>query len=498
MSALVVVKFPNENRTINVEFAQDLQTGESLVSASLLPSSPLGLTATIGSISGSLVPVTLGPGTDGQSYGVVVEGTTNTARVISKLVAVVCNSQIAYDYQNVNPDAFNDLIGELEAGQAAVGNASFLFPPGFDATGGAVTWDLIDRNGVVYSNGTSFDYQATPVASGVRVTAQAVVNVPSDALPTLQGQSYQLRWTLNLNGQTYFSFETLVVTSLNTVPQGVEDVIELVNSDIPVQVVFSRPYENVSFELFFENDRVVNTVPVPASRATKTPDGYLYTGVITGIPLEEKLEAYTIVWTGYNTNRPADRERLTGRVFITNASILSAAADLRLLINKSFTTIAHQEDMLFTEPLLLSYLRSGRDYFNGAGTGMLTAFTMLNAQGSIREFWIRCSAIAALRAQYLGEGEKAFNFSGQAISLDVDRTQYYQGLIDMLKSELDQELKPFKQNLIKKGIIGGDGNLDPNLGLRQRIGAAGAVGITLSPATGWSKWGARWGTSGRR
>lgn len=493
MNNLVVVKFPAETVARILDVTQDLQSGETVASAVIASVAPLGLTASVASTGLTQVNLSIGAGADGQSYGVQVDITTSTARVFSKLVAVVCNSQIAYDYQNVNLDAFSDLIGELEAGQAAVGHASFMFPLDFNAANGIVTWDLIDQNGVQYSSGTSFAYLATPLSNAVKVTAQAVVNVPSDALPTLEGQSYQIRWKLVVDGSPYYSFESLRVTSITTAPVGVEDVVEMEGVDIPVSIIFSKPYDTVNFELFtHDNQRVTPVIPVNATQSTKVSDGWYYKGELTGYALTTRLEPFTIIWTGRNANRPIDTDRQTGRVFVVNASILQAAADLRVNINKAHTTIAHEEDMIFTEALLLSYLRHGRDYFNGAGAGMLTSFTMVNAQGSIREFWLRASMVAALRAQYLAEGEKAFNFSGQAISLDVDRTQYYQGLADTLQQQLDNELKPFKQNLIKKGITGGDGNLDPNGGIPLRPGAIGAVGITITPATGWSKFGARW------
>ena len=256
--------------------------------------------------------------------------------------------------------------------------------------------------------------------------------------------------------------------------------------------MFEQPFEHVELVIYRENEVVVNTVAM--ANGQRTADGYLYSGSLTVPDLEARLEHYTIVWSAYNADAPGLKSRQTGRIFIVNPSILSATDDMKLLIQKSRTTVAHQQDLLFTIPLLLAYLRRGRDAFNGA-YGVLTSFTMMNAQGSVREFWLRTSEVVALRAQFLAEGEKVFNFSGQAISLDVDRTQYYQQLADTLQSQLDNEVKPYKTNLIIKGILGGDGNLNPAGGVGLRPGAIGAVGITLSPASPWSwgRLGGRWG-----
>jgi hypothetical protein len=282
-----------------------------------------------------------------------------------------------------------------------------------------------------------------------------------------------------------------VISGPNTVPVGVEDVVEMENNDITVSVVFESPFENVGLEVYHQNEKRIESVG--AAKWTKTPDGYLYVGTIQNpLNLPANLEAYTIVWSAWNNDQPNLKVRQVGRVFIVNASLMSATEDMRVMINKSRSTIAGAPDVLFSIPLLLAYLRRGKDAFNGA-YGVLTGFTMLNASGSIREFWLKFSEVLALRAQFLAEGEKVFNFSGQAISLDIDRTQFYSQLADNLQQIIDSEAKPFKQNLTIKGIITGDGNMGLDGGTAQRRGALGALGITLTPATGWGKFVARYG-----
>jgi hypothetical protein len=173
-------------------------------------------------------------------------------------------------------------------------------------------------------------------------------------------------------------------------------------------------------------------------------------------------------------------ERQTGRLFLVNASIMQAVTDMRTVISKAETTILGTRDILFTESLLLAYLRRGKDAFNVA-YGMFTAFDMSNAQGPVREYWMRYAEVYALRAQFLAEGEKVFNFSGQAIQLDSDRTSYYQQLADNIEQRISEECKMVKQNLIKKGILGGDGNLKDLTAMRH--GSNGAVAITITPAS---------------
>lgn len=491
MKSQVVVKFTTDSLPRQVDFSDVLLNGETISAGSLVVDPPSGLTVSVTSVDSQVANLNISGGVDLQSYGVALHVNTTAGHTYTKTLSIIVNDNLAYDYQNKNVDAFNTLVGSLEAGGAAIGNAAFMFPLGFDSDNGVVHWELLDKDGVLYSSGSAYDYDSVVLNDNVKVTASAVINTPSNMIPTLEGQTYQVRWSLVVDGSTYYSFEGLTITGPNTVPEGVEDVVELVGNNIPVSVVFHDSFEFVTFEVYNQNDLIIPPVNVP--NGTDVPDGRLYGGLITApLRMPAALESYTIIWSGWNSINQDAKVRQTGRIFVVNPSIMSAVDDMRIMINKSATTIAHKADLLFTTPLLLAYLRRGRDGFNGA-QGIFTGFTMLNATSSIREFWLRYSEVLALRAQFLAEGEKVFNFSGQAISLDVDRTQFYQSMADNLQQGIDNEVKPYKQNLVIKGHISGDGNLGPSGGSAQARGAAGAVGITLSPATNWGRYGARWG-----
>ena len=491
MNSNIVVKMPMDTRRVQVDFSDVFVGGETISAGAVTQVEPNSLPCSVISVASPFVTLEVVGGVDLQSYGINVTVNTTGANLYTKTVAVVVNSNMAYAYQVNNVDAFSNVVGTLEAGSAGIGSASFMFPLPFDPSNGNIQWDLLDKDGVVYSSGVAHSYEFANLSNDVKITAQAVINTPSDMIPTLEGQSYQIRWKLNIGGQTYYSFESLAVTGPSSVPEGVDDVVELAFNNIPVQVVFDEPFEYVTFEVYNQNTMCIPTVNITSN--VKTPNGYMYAGLIQSpLNMPANLESYTIVWSAWNANNPSGKVRETGRIFVVNPSIMSAVNDMHILINKSATTIAGQKDLLFTTPLLLAYLRRGRDGFNGA-QGVLTGFDMTNATGSVREFWLRYAEILALRAQFMAEGEKVFNFSGQAISLDVDRTGFYQTMADGIQSAVDAEVKPFKQNLVIKGHINGDGNLGFSNGSAQAPGAAGAVGISLSPATGWGKWSARWG-----
>jgi hypothetical protein len=123
------------------------------------------------------------------------------------------------------------------------------------------------------------------------------------------------------------------------------------------------------------------------------------------------------------------------------------------------------------------------DAFNGA-YGIFTNFTMTNALGPLREMWLLYAEKGALEAQALLEGEKMFDFQGAAISLNVDRTGMLDTAIGKIQQTLDAEVKPFKQNLLIKGITNGDGSGDGTGDFsKAKRGNMGSVGISIHPAS---------------
>lgn len=486
---LVYVKYPADTRVENIDLVAELTGGESLVSATLGAITPSGMVVGAPTVAGSVLTISLGAGADGVTYGFNVNVLTSLGRTLVVSIAVAINSQLAHQYQVRNPDAFNTLLGELDAGDAAVGRGHFLFPAGFNASGGYITWELIDQEGVFYSSGNAFSYTVVNNGVSTKISGEAVVNVPTDVPVTLDGQQYQLRWKLTIGTQEYFTFENLRVNAPLTVPQGADDVVEMVGDTARFSLTLDKPYDVVGLEVYRDNELIVPFVRVVDIR--RVADGYLYRGDIdtSAFPqVTASLEPYVVSWVYSMAADATHKNRQMSRLFVVNASILSATESMRDMINKAVMTIAHRQDLVFTVPALLSFLREGRDAFNGAW-GMFTNFTMTNAKGPIRYFWLNYAEVRALRSQFLAEGEKVFNFSGQAISLDVDRTGYYSQLADNLQQVLDNEAKPVKQNLIKKGVMGGDGS-DPGTGLHQ--GATGAVGITMTPATQYGKYAARY------
>lgn len=370
--------------------------------------------------------------------------------------------------------SFVNTFQQVTAGNTASTVASFTLPATMNVSGGNIAWDLLDADGLVYASGVGTAYSFTPVAQGVRVTANISVTTPSN-IPTNEiGTAYQVRFILTLvSGKNFINFTTLNVLPAVSVQQGSESLVVMVRDGFDISIVLPNTYATVSAQIFNGNNQI-NNVTYSAGVGVPTSDGYRYTVTIPQNTFTQaSLSPFSIIWSYANGGQPS---REIGKVFVVNPSILMAAEDLQDEINKARSHLGYKP--VFSTEEMLTYLRIGADRFNGYAN--VTKFTMTNATGPVRAFWLSFSKIVALRSQYMAEGEAAFDFQGQSVSLQVDRTQFYETLASAEENAINDPARQFKAILSKRGQIAGDGNVDPTA---LNFGAIACVGVGLSPVS---------------
>lgn len=137
-------------------------------------------------------------------------------------------------------------------------------------------------------------------------------------------------------------------------------------------------------------------------------------------------------------------------------------------------------ELEYVESDLLGYLYRGLAMFNSLPP-RATNFTGVNMQGPMLDAWVTCASIHALAAQFLAEGSLAFDFSGQTVSLNMDRTPAIEATLGRLENQLNTIVMPYKKLLGRAGEFEGDGSI----GGRRVDGAQkmGVLGVTVSPTT---------------
>lgn len=384
--------------------------------------------------------------------------------------------------------AFSNQLTSVVAGNSATTTAEFIVPSDLpNVSSGYINFDLLDANGVVYATGLATNYTATLIQNGSQITAQCNIAVPSTIPTTVIGTQYQLRLTLTLpdeDNQQFYIFSSIAVMPIVAVDLGAQDTVELVNSNVLMFLTLNQIYTNVSASIYSNNSLIAT--PITAGSPIATSDGYSYSVPISTLSyqLAASLSPYNVLWQYSNVSGPQYSEAAS--MYIVTPSIMVAIKDIVTMINKARGHFGYQP--IFNDVEVLTFLRAGMDLFNGQFNP--TNFNMTNAQGPIRYLWIACASIVALRSQYMMEGETQFNYSGSSVSLDVDRSQYYEGLASSIESSIQDPMQKLKINLAKRGLLSGDGSVSP---LALNYGAIGALGITASPvsnlrATNVSMW----------
>jgi len=507
-TTFVYYKDTNTDTVVQAELGSLLKSGEVVQSVELGSPTPVTvnpLQAELQEIQNATITVKLTGGGAGLSYGIDATVTTQT-RKFGILLAVTCNTQAGelIPYQTRSPDAFKDLVDTVQAGDSVMGTCVFSYPVDVDPSGGFVLYELLSEDGTVYAAGNAFEYKVEVTGFSNNVLARAVIVVPSDIPPTMEGQKYQLRWTIQRrqpDGSTVREFqgEAITVVGLVTVPVGVQPQVEMQGDPATLELVTDQMFDRVGISLYQVNLQLVPLTMIsdtskPATDApVKVASGWYYAGVLDTTNLKPSVKPYSVVWKFWESKYPARVYTERADLFILNPSLANAIDDVKAKINKARTTLYGAPDLLFPPTTIMTWLRRAMDAFNG-WMGISTNFTMTNALGGIREYWLMLAELFAIESQYLAEGEKAFDFQGQAISLNVDRTSYLDAAASKIQSRLDNELKPFKQNLIIRGNTGGDGSGgggaggDGSGGAGVARGATGAVGITISPASVWGRY----------
>ena len=143
------------------------------------------------------------------------------------------------------------------------------------------------------------------------------------------------------------------------------------------------------------------------------------------------------------------------KVWVITPQLMLTMSQLEDYLNKSRIENIIPE-LRYTTGDLVGYMERGLNIFNMIAHP--TYFNGLNMQGVMLDAHLLCSSYYALSAQLLAEGSLAFDFSGQGVSLNVDRTPQLEAALGRMEGLLDSRITPLKKELYKNGFLSGDGS----------------------------------------
>ena len=240
----------------------------------------------------------------------------------------------------------------------------------------------------------------------------------------------------------------------------------------------AKPGDELSMSLYFNNKAVFEALD---SKNTAVQIETMENKTIIDMPavVGKAAMAPLSLVVNHKPTRKIAATSYTYKVWAVTPQILLAARQLEDFIDKARIANIIPE-LEYTQSDLLEFLARGLMYFN-ALQPIMTAFTGTNMQGPLLNCWLVCSSQYALGAQAQAEGALAFDFGGQTVSLNIDRTPAIEAALGRIDAEIEGMVKPYKKLLGKTGVLDGDGSQGGKFidGSRNM----GVLGLSNTPMT---------------
>lgn len=305
------------------------------------------------------------------------------------------------------------------------------------------------------------------------------------ALPLLgveRPTDYKIRWRcIGQDGEKYQLYDTITVD-----PKSERRDSEIVVMESDTIAEFTLPFRydpSVLAEYtIYQNNTVAQATTALNSAPVVIDAGIDRTLVqVPTAPLIPALSSNLLTVRTTIRNRPKTYQY---KYWCITPQIAISMTHVEDFLNKSRIENVIPE-LAYTDGDLIGYLERGLNMFNSLA--VTTSFTGTNMQGPLMDNWLICATYWALSAQLLAEGSLAFDFSGQAISLNVDRTPQLEAALGRIEARIQDTVVPFKKLLGQQGILGGDGSAGKgSLRNPSNMGTLSLINAPTTRVNGWS------------
>lgn len=358
-------------------------------------------------------------------------------------------------------------------GQSAIFEALFFNDDGATPFAGiaSTTWVVRDPDNKLITQGSG----SQDIQNPARWTAS--ITIPSTAPATTTGRRYSILWSIKnakttLQYKDYFAVKPAVDFDIVDLDRLVIEKTNLIDS-LAIDVNSSITQLQIkllteSGQLVFDSG-VLSGGSLPPSINAQEYKVYTYQSpsVITDMTVAlNGFKPYIIEWV-YTADGIVEREYHF--MYVVNYRILSLSNSLRRFIDKAKSR--HPNPALqFTEVDLIEYLSQGVALINFTKP-TLTDWSIVTCPPSLHMGLIQAGAYCALSAQYIAEGQAAFSFNGQTVTLEVDRTQFIDTALGRMMEFIQTQIPIAKRMWLRSG--GNTGH------------AGGVLGVNVGPSLGW-------------
>lgn len=275
---------------------------------------------------------------------------------------------------------------------------------------------------------------------------------------------WRVDWLLVTNGNRQISRESnfVVVDNVEASPEerSYTNLTYIGNSERAV-IRFKNQQEQINVKLVDISG--AELVLTPGLQTLQSDGFYTY---YVDTPSLTASGCYLVVWTARQTVL-SPTTTMIQQIRVPEMLFWWSQPSLRMLIDKVQKKIGHVQ--AYSDADLYEYMLRGADYVNAVNP--ITGWNLMNWPDvfGMKNFLLLASAWWGLNAQYLSEGELAFQFSGQTVTLDVDRTGYYADAMNRLKEYLDSQLHITKLNMQRRVSVGSIATRPYDFGLQSLV-----------------------------
>ena len=306
----------------------------------------------------------------------------------------------------------------------------------------------------------------------------ASIVMPDTAAISTDVAKYVIEWELiSVTNEKYHvaEFFDVVHPTYNDILNKEQQKITLSFSPLLLNIPLPKEPDDISFKVYDQSNKLIYT-GIPTGNGMYS-ESYIYEVTIPANTLSIGKQ-YAAVWTFDLGTQSVYVQKIT----VIDTLSLMKVSDMRMYLDK----VCKDIDLYvgYRDSDLIFHLNQGLNIINLISPiteWKSIDFTNYTYLQSAEYAWVQAACLSALKAQYLAEGDNAFDYSGQPLSLTVDRTQYIESEISRIQEFLSNEFKEFKKQLINRqhGIVLGltypNVNSNMNYGINRR-----RLGIPLS------------------
>ncbi|RKZ82983.1 MAG: hypothetical protein DRQ39_10050 [Gammaproteobacteria bacterium] len=288
--------------------------------------------------------------------------------------------------------------------------------------------------------------------------------VPADVDLSPSDTPWRIDWMLLTNGgrQITRSAHFVIIDNIEATPED-RQYFNLTFSGQTERLIVKFKDVQEAVQLTIIDPGGVSVTLTPRIEEVKQGQFYMYYADTDALV---RTGCYLVIW---NTRQTAvsPPNTFVQQVRVPELFFWQLQPDFRLLIDKIQKKIGHVQ--AYSDSDLYGYLQRGVEILNQTNPVSNWNLTNFPTHFGFTTFLLAAATWWGLQAQYLSEAELSFNYSGQTVTLDVDRTGFYADAMGRLKDYLDKDLQNTKRNALRRVSVGSIATRPYDFGLQSLV-----------------------------